>query len=125
MAGRLRLEWVAEINGIRNNSPGFQFNQLFDIKTDLEVAEQVFRKKIIKGLNQRHLKKRGSKWEIGARSILRGRVEWNEEFSDTDFDRVFVIDGKRITIEDFGNMLEAYEGWRFKFQILDPYEDEK
>jgi hypothetical protein len=36
-----------------------------------------------------------------------------------------VIDGKRITIEDFGRMLEAYEGWRFKFQILDPYDDEK
>ncbi len=41
----------------KDNSPGFQFNQLFDIKTDLEVAEQIFRKKIIKGLNQRHLKK--------------------------------------------------------------------
>jgi hypothetical protein len=35
-----------------------------------------------------------------------------------------VIDDKRITIEDFGRMLEAYEGWRFKFQILDPYDND-
>jgi hypothetical protein len=107
-----------------DNSPGYQFNHLFDIDTDLEVAAKTFLKKIRKGLNQRHLKKIDSKWEIGARDILRGRIEWNEEFSDTDFDRVFVIDGKRITIEGFGHMLEAYEGWRFKFQILDPYDDE-
>ncbi len=108
-----------------DNSPGYQFNHLFDFDTDLEVAAQTFLKKIRKGLNQRHMKKKGSKWEIGARDILRGRNDWNEDFSDTDFDRVFVIDGKRITIEDIGRMLEAYEGWRFKFQILDPYDDEK
>ena len=74
---------------------------------------------------KRNLKNIGSEWEIGARDILRGRIDWNEDFSDTDFDRVFVIDGKRITIEDFGRMLEAYEGWRFKFQILDPCDDKK
>jgi len=108
-----------------DNFPGYQFNHLFDFDTDLKVAAQIFLRKIRKGLNQRHLKKIGSKWEIGARDILRGRIDWNEDFSDTDFDRVFVIDGKRITIEDFGHMLEAYEGWRFKFQILDPYDDEE
>jgi hypothetical protein len=108
-----------------DNSPGYQFNHLFDFDTDLEVAAQTFLKKIRKGLNQRHLKKKGSKWEIGARDILRGRIDWNEDFSDTDFDRVFVIDGKRITIEDFGRMLEAYEGWRFKFQIAAPMPPEE
>lgn len=30
--------------------------------------------------------------------MLRGRIEWNDDFSDTEFDRVFVIDGKRITV---------------------------
>jgi hypothetical protein len=41
-----------------DNSPGHQFNHLFDFDTDLEVAAQTFLKKIRKGLNQRHLKKK-------------------------------------------------------------------
>jgi len=72
-------------------SVGYSFNQLFDFETDPEIAEQIFLKTIRKGLNQRHLKKSGSKWEIGKRDILRGRIEWNDDLSDTDFDRVFVI----------------------------------
>ena len=104
-------------------SVGYTFNQLFDLETDPEIAEQIFITKIRKGLNQRHLKKSGSKWEIGKRDILRGRIEWNDDLSDTDFDRVFVIDGKRITIEEFGGMFEPFEGFNFIFKIKDPYDD--
>ncbi|MFZ0450244.1 MAG: hypothetical protein WAL98_13480 [Desulfatiglandaceae bacterium] len=104
-----------------DNALGYQFNSLSSFDTDPAVAKQAFIKKIRKGLNQRHLKKVGSEWEIGGRDILRGRIEWNDDLSDTDLDRVFVIDGKRITIDDFGRMLGAYEGWRFEFRILDPY----
>jgi hypothetical protein len=106
-----------------DSSVGYMFNQLFDYETDPEIAEQILIKKIKKGLNQRHLKKYGSKWEIGKRDTLRGRIEWNEDFSDTDFDRVFVIDGQRITIEEFGRMFEPFEGFNFVFKIKDPYDD--
>jgi hypothetical protein len=30
-----------------------------------------------------------------------------------------VIDGQEITWDDFGSMLVAYEGWRFKLVIRD------
>ena len=108
----------------KDNAPGYQFNSLSSFDADPAVAEQAFIKKIRKGLNQRHLKKAGPEWEIGDRGILRGRIEWNNDFSDTDLERVFVIDGKRITIEEFGRMLESYEGWRFQFRILDPSEND-
>lgn len=108
----------------KDDSPvGYRFNQLFDLETDPKIAEQIFIKKIRKGLNQRHLKKSGSKWEIGKRDMLRGRIEWNDDFSDTDFDRVFIIDGKRITIEEFGGMFEPFEGFNFVFKIKDPYDE--
>ena len=38
--------------------------------------------------------------------MLRGRIEWNNDFSDTEYDRVLIIDGTRITIEEFGQMFE-------------------
>ena len=107
-----------------DNAPRYQFNSLSSFDTDPEVARQAFLKKIRQGLNQRHLKKAGSGWKIGGRDILRGRIEWNDDFSDTDLDRIFVIDGKRITIEEFVRMLEPYEGWRFQFRIMDPSADE-
>ena len=105
-----------------DNSNGYHFNYLSSLDTDPEIAIQEFIRKIKKGLNQRHIKKVGSDWEIGGRDILRGRIEWSEGLPDTAYDKVFVIDGKRITIEEFGRMLEPYEGWRFQFKILDEYD---
>jgi len=32
----------------------------------------------------------------------RGRIEWNGYSSDTEYDRVLAIDGKRITMEKSG-----------------------
>jgi hypothetical protein len=77
-------------------------------------------KKVKQGLNLRHLAKRGDEWEIGKRDILRGRIACNDDFEDTEFNRVFVIDGQRITLEQFGKMLGPFEGWDFIFKIVDP-----
>lgn len=100
--------------------PGYRFCVLFDFDTSPAAAEAALMKKVRKGLNQRHLGRLGGRYAIGAKRLLRGRIDWNEDFEDTKFDRVFCIDGKRITIEQFAKMLEEYEGWNFKFQIVDP-----
>lgn len=55
--------------------------------------------------------------------MLRGRVEWNDDFSDTEFGKIFVIDGKRITIEEFGELFDAWEGWHFQLKMLDSTDD--
>jgi hypothetical protein len=107
-----------------DNTVGYVFNILSDYDIDPEFAKETLIRKIKRGLNRRHLKKRDGKWEIGKRQILRGRIEWNDNFTDTEYDRVFVIDGKRITIEEFGGMLEPWEGWHFQFNILDRADDD-
>ncbi len=107
-----------------NNSPGYIFNLLSDFDTDPAIAKEKLIKKIKRGINRRHLKQRNGEWEIGERNMLRGRIEWNDDFSDTEHDRVFVIDSKRITIEEFGRMLEPWEGWHFLFKILDRCDDD-
>jgi hypothetical protein len=93
-----------------DDSLGYKFNILSEIDADPEVAKERIIKKIKRGINHRYLKKRNGQWEIGGRYMLRGRIEWNDDLSDTNFDRVFVIDGKRITIEEFGRMFEPLEG---------------
>jgi hypothetical protein len=53
------------------------------------------------------------------------------EYSGTDFENdenyghppLIVIDGKEITWKDFGQMLKAYEGFKFKLEIFDRSED--
>ncbi len=107
-----------------DNSLGYMFNILSDFDTNPEIEKERLIRKIKRGLNRRHLKKRNGKWEIGRREMLRGRIEWNDDFSDTKYDRVFVIDGKRITMEVFGDMFEPWEGWHFQFKILDRCDDD-
>ncbi len=106
------------------NSLGYKSNILSDFDTDPEVAEERLIKKIKRGINRRHLKKENGEWKIGERDMLRGRIEWNDDFSDTEYNRAFVIDGKRITREEFGRMFEEWEGWHFKFKILDHCDDD-
>jgi hypothetical protein len=91
---------------------------------DIEFGKEMLIRKIKRGLNRRHLTKEDGKWEIGKRDMLRGRIAWNDDFSDTKYNRVFVIDGKRITMEEFGEMFERWEGWHFKFKIVDRYDSD-
>lgn len=41
----------------------------------------------------------------------------------SNFDYFFQIDGKKITIEKFIDLLKGVEGWNFKFQIIDTTDD--
>jgi hypothetical protein len=106
-----------------DNSPGYYFKIVSDINEDQEWAQEQLIKKIKRGLNRRHIKKRGNKWSIGERMMLCGRIEWNDDFEDTQYDRVFIIDGKRITLEEFNQMLEEWEGWHFQLKILDAFDE--
>jgi len=115
---------IAEAIEVKKDFPyGYYFKMMFDFDTDPEIAKERLINKMKRGLNRRHLKKRGGTWKIGDKQILRGRIEWNDDYEDTAYDRVFVIDGKRITMENFSQMFEEWEGWHFEFRILDPYDE--
>jgi len=99
------------------------FEVLSDFEADIEEAELTLKARIKRGINRRHLVEENGKLSIGKEETLRGRIEETDDYSDSQFARYFVIDGKRITVEQFVDMLEPYPSFGFKFQIYDPSED--
>lgn len=100
------------------------FCVLSDFGTDIEKAELLLKEKIKKGINQRHLYIEDGKLRIGDRQQLIGRIEWDGNSSEAGFNLIFVIDGRRVTIDTFVELLEGYEGWDFAFKIYDPTDDD-
>lgn len=99
------------------------FEVLSDFKADIEESELNLKARIKRGINRRHLVEENRKLSIGKEETLRGRIEETDDHSDSQFARYFVIDGKRITIEQFIEMLEPYPGFGFKFQIYNPNDE--
>jgi len=102
----------------KENEPRI-FHILSDFNADIEKSEMLLKAKIKNGINRKHLKNENGMLSVGDEQQLRGRIEWNDDLSDTKFNNIFVIDGKRITIEKFVEMIECYASWNFKFKIYD------
>ena len=96
---------------------------LSDFEADIEEAELALKARIKRSINRKHLVEENGKLSIGKEEILRGRIEESDDHSDSQFARYFLIDGRRITIEQFVEMLEPYPTFGFKFQIYDPSEN--
>jgi len=107
----------------KDGSQGYEFSILSDFDTDVDAAEKKLEKKVIDGINKRYLSKNGKYFKMGAKDMLRGRIGYNENYYDSVHERMLVIDGKRVTIEQFAKLLEPYEGWQFEFKIIDKSED--
>jgi len=99
------------------------FEVLSDFEADTEEAELALKARIKRSINRKHLVEENGKLSIGKEEALRGRIEESDDHSDSQFARYFVIDGRRITIEEFVEMLEPYPIFGFKFQIYDPSEE--
>ncbi|MEA3446042.1 MAG: hypothetical protein U9R19_15080 [Bacteroidota bacterium] len=95
------------------------FHLLFDFDQDVEKAEMLLKAKIKIGINRRHLTMKNGKLSINNKQQLRGRIEYSYDSNDSGFFKMFVIDGKRITFEQFAEMLEPYPSFNFKFEIFD------
>ncbi|MBU1633263.1 hypothetical protein KJ762_02000 [bacterium] len=102
----------------------YMFSILSDFDSDLEQAELMLKAKIKKGINRRHLVQDGNRLRVSDDQILRGRITSTDDFSDTRFDRIFVVDGRKITMEMLYELLEEYVGWNFKLSIHDRTDDE-
>ena len=50
-----------------------------------------------------------------AGDALAGRLVWNEDDGPYDV----IVDGRRLSWEQFGRALEPFEGWRFRLIIED------
>jgi hypothetical protein len=54
----------------------------------------------------------GDHW-IMSEDDLRGRLVWNEDVEPYDV----VVDGRRLTWDEFGRALEPFEGWEFRLSF--------
>ncbi len=115
--------FVEAVEVKQGNEPGYVFRIESESVDGFFDAEEKLLKKIRRGLNRRHLKKEDGRWVIGPKDMLRGRIDCNDDFSDTEYDKAFFIDGKRITIEDFIGMLDPLAGFHFHLRILSAYDD--
>jgi hypothetical protein len=95
------------------------FHILSHFDSDIEKAELQLKEKIKKGINKRYLDDKDGNISIRDGLEVAGRILWNDNLNNSSFDYFFQIDGKKITIEKFIDLLKGVEGWNFKFQIID------
>lgn len=77
--------------------------------------------KIRRTLSIQHLVDGTHGTQIADHGIVRGQIECDPDCDD--YSPLLVIDGRKVTLEEFGKMLSVYEGWRFKLVIREFDED--
>lgn len=108
------------IEVVKNDSfEPYIFSILSGFDSGIEHSELLLKAKIKRGINRRYLEVEDGRLQISDEMELGGRISYNDSMNDTKFDKVFVIDGKRITVESFMQMLSPYEGFNFKLEIID------
>jgi len=66
----------------KNNPRTFQILSDFDV--DIEKAEMLLKAKIKKGINRKHIKIENGELTICNDEILRGKIGWTDDLSDTE-----------------------------------------
>jgi len=107
---------------IKDGEPeGYEFSQYGDAEEDLFqlFAELVDRLK--RELARKHIQPDNLlPYQITDQNTVRGRITWNDE---TDRETpCLVIDGKALSWHEFGRMLMTYEGFHFKLEIFEGFE---
>lgn len=99
------------------------FHILSNFGSDIEKAELQLKEKIKKGINKRYLDYKEGNYSICNDLEVAGRILWDNNLNNSGFDYFFQIDGKKITVENFIDLLKGVEGWNFKFRIFDTTEN--
>lgn len=110
-------EAVEVIEEKPNRSPRI-YSHLSGFDADIEQIELELKAKIQKGINQRHLLEQEGEIVINDEGVIRGRIDHDDNL-DSVFDTYLSIDGRKVTIEQFVEMLEAYPMNDFKFEVRD------
>ena len=102
---------------LRDGCPsGYQCEMVSDPEDDLLGLLGRLVEKLRRMLSVKHLTGEGSESEI-AEQTVRGRIDWDD--SAVQRTPLLVIDGRKISWDEFGRMLMAFEGWQFKLDIVD------
>ena len=55
--------------------------------------------------------------------VVEGRLVWNDEGSEVGTPYDVIVAGQKLTWEELGQALEAYEGWRIRIELVDLIDD--
>jgi len=125
VAGPGLLSEAIEVKDDVDDQNRYIFRILSEFATEPEVATLKLKAKILRSINRTHMIKMNNEWQISEERNLSGRITSALDEPDTTHKMVLIIDGKRITIEEFARMIEMYEGFDFSFQIVESSEEEK
>jgi hypothetical protein len=102
----------------------YKFHMLADVDGDPEHAVYLMKAKIKKGIDKRYLEFRDGEPSMRKdKDELFGRIDVAKDPTDDQFKTVFIIDGKKITIEELIKMLEPYTCFNFRLTMHDLCDD--
>jgi hypothetical protein len=116
------LSEAIEVINDKKTEP-YIFSILSPFDTDTEYAELQLKAKIKRGVNKRYLEKDGAGYKLIENDEMVGRIEWYSNGEDYLNQTSFIVDGKCLSMEQLNYILETYEGWQFRLQIIDPSEE--
>ncbi len=93
---------------------------LSDYDADIEFAELQLKGKIKEEINQKSLKKRDDGAFEFIENSLNGVILADNEEGMSE--PLFAVEGRKITVQQFWDMLSPYCTFKFKFEIIDPGE---
>ena len=96
---------------------GYHFKVLGDHKADLRQLLARLRALTANGIARAQLEQSSGRL-LMAGDELEGRLVWDDD-GDGGMPYAIVVDGRRLTWEEFGRTLEAFEGWRFRIAMLE------
>lgn len=109
----------AEERGQRT-SPGYQFSVLGDLDSDVQQLYTQLVDKVTRGISRKYIRRRNHGLEIIDDRVV-GTIAYDEH-QDSRIPLV-IVDGKRYTWDQLGQMLMKFESFQFKLDIVDPSDD--
>jgi hypothetical protein len=106
---------------LEEHPSGYQFQAIGDPEDDLMVLLGKLIEKMRRALSIKHIEDGELGLQIADHQIVRGLVEWDGA-SDGRVP-LLLIDGRKISWEEFGRMWMSFEGWQFKLEMRDISEE--
>ena len=107
-------------------SSGYEFKMIGETKEGIFPLFSRLYEQMLKSLSRKHISRNTEidQWQITGDDTVRGQIS-SVGYDDAQGPNpILIIDGKKITWDEFAQMVLTYEGFNFKLQIFDQ-NDEK
>ena len=99
---------------------GYTFSVIGDPEGDILELYMKLYARISQAMSTKHIEASDFGLRITDANMVRAHIDWDEEEEGVPS---LIIDGKRISWNEFGRMLTTYEGFHFRLEIFDKSED--